>query len=125
MRAALRYLMTSRQTFTMPYERFGWQKGAFYEEMMAKYNASIASALEVLAVLGPPEPGEDRRAGGCREARPNLLAVKPDKRSPLGSLRGAISCSVGGWGGRIRTFDLLIQSQAPYRLATPQWTEPM
>ena len=25
-----------------------------------------------------------------------------------------------GWGGRIRTFDLLIQSQAPYRLATPQ-----
>src|SRR5262249_39217421 len=28
-----------------------------------------------------------------------------------------------GWGGRIRTTDLLIQSQAPYRLATPQrWT---
>lgn len=27
---------------------------------------------------------------------------------------------VVGWGGRIRTFDLLIQSQAPYRLATPQ-----
>ena len=25
-----------------------------------------------------------------------------------------------GWGGRIRTLDLLIQSQAPYRLATPQ-----
>ena len=25
-----------------------------------------------------------------------------------------------GWGGRIRTFGLLIQSQAPYRLATPQ-----
>src|SRR5438270_13515314 len=25
-----------------------------------------------------------------------------------------------GWGGRIRTFDLLIQSQAPYHLATPQ-----
>jgi hypothetical protein len=26
-----------------------------------------------------------------------------------------------GWRGRIRTFDLLIQSQAPYRLATRQW----
>jgi hypothetical protein len=25
-----------------------------------------------------------------------------------------------GWRGRIRTFDLLIQSQAPYRLATRQ-----
>ncbi len=24
-----------------------------------------------------------------------------------------------GWGGRIRTFDLLLQRQAPYRLATP------
>src|SRR4051794_37806659 len=27
-----------------------------------------------------------------------------------------------GWRGRIRTFDLLIQSQAPYRLATRQWS---
>ena len=26
-----------------------------------------------------------------------------------------------GWRGRIRTFDLLIQNQAPYRLATRQW----
>ena len=26
-----------------------------------------------------------------------------------------------GWGGRIRTYDLLIQSQLPYHLATPQW----
>ena len=26
------------------------------------------------------------------------------------------------WTGRIRTFDLLIQSQAPYRLATRQWS---
>ena len=25
-----------------------------------------------------------------------------------------------GWGGRIRTCDTLIQSQMPYRLATPQ-----
>jgi hypothetical protein len=24
-----------------------------------------------------------------------------------------------GWGGRIRTYDLLSQNQAPYRLATP------
>src|SRR4051794_4083030 len=29
---------------------------------------------------------------------------------------------VVGWRGRIRTFDLLIQSQAPYRLATRQWS---
>ena len=26
-----------------------------------------------------------------------------------------------GWGGRIRTFDLLLQRQAPYRLATPHY----
>ena len=26
----------------------------------------------------------------------------------------------GGWGGRIRTFNLLIQSQLRYRCATPQ-----
>jgi hypothetical protein len=32
------------------------------------------------------------------------------------------ACRRGGWGGRIRTFDLLIQSQAPYRLATPHRT---
>ena len=30
-----------------------------------------------------------------------------------------------GWRGRIRTFDLLIQSQAPYRLATRQWRRRM
>src|SRR3972149_1924954 len=29
-------------------------------------------------------------------------------------------CRGVGWRGRIRTFDLLIQSQAPYRLATRQ-----
>ena len=28
---------------------------------------------------------------------------------------------LGGWRGRIRTFGLLIQNQAPYRLATRQW----
>src|SRR6266568_1752836 len=28
--------------------------------------------------------------------------------------------STAGWGGRIRTSDWLIQSQLPYRLATPQ-----
>ncbi len=31
------------------------------------------------------------------------------------------TASRDGWRGRIRTFDLLIQSQAPYRLATRQW----
>src|SRR6478672_6550139 len=35
---------------------------------------------------------------------------------------GAHRASGFGWRGRIRTFDLLIQSQAPYRLATRQWT---
>jgi hypothetical protein len=25
-----------------------------------------------------------------------------------------------GWDGRIRTYDLLVQSEAPYRLATSQ-----
>ena len=37
--------------------------------------------------------------------------------SPWTATRG-----VAGWRGRIRTFDLLIQSQAPYRLATRQWS---
>ena len=34
---------------------------------------------------------------------------------------GGRCCGVG-WRGRIRTFDLLIQNQAPYRLATRQWS---
>ncbi len=36
---------------------------------------------------------------------------------------GPRSVSLGaaiGWGGRIRTHDLLSQNQAPYHLATPQ-----
>ena len=36
----------------------------------------------------------------------------------MGESTKPTSCGIG-WGGRIRTFDLLIQSQAPYRLATP------
>ena len=42
--------------------------------------------------------------------------------SPPARCRRGHSCSDVGWRGRIRTFDLLIQSQAPYRLATRQWT---
>ena len=34
---------------------------------------------------------------------------------------GRFRAEDAGWGGRIRTFGLLIQNQAPYRLATPQW----
>ena len=33
--------------------------------------------------------------------------------------KSAVSAG-GGWGGRIRTFNLLIQSQLRYRCATPQ-----
>ncbi len=29
-----------------------------------------------------------------------------------------------GWDGRIRTYDLLVQSEAPYRLATSHWLFP-
>ena len=39
-----------------------------------------------------------------------------------GPSRQAPRCCGVGWRGRIRTFDLLIQSQAPYRLATRQWS---
>ena len=34
----------------------------------------------------------------------------------------ATGLDVNGWGGRIRTFEYGIQSPAPYRLATPQYT---
>ncbi len=40
-------------------------------------------------------------------------------RKPFDALVSAAN-SENGWGERIRTFDYLIQSQAPYRLATPQ-----
>ena len=44
-------------------------------------------------------------------------------RDPTGSGPGIGDHNIlwFGWRGRIRTFDLLIQSQAPYRLATRQW----
>src|SRR5947207_705951 len=41
--------------------------------------------------------------------------AKPAKPTRI-LFRAAIAV---GWGGRIRTFDWLIQSQLPYRLATP------
>gem|GEM_PF-5679434 len=34
--------------------------------------------------------------------------------------KGQLSLDPFGWGGRIRTYDLLSQNQAPYHLATPQ-----
>lgn len=34
------------------------------------------------------------------------------------STRTTPSCFLYGWDGRIRTYDLLVQSEAPYRLAT-------
>jgi hypothetical protein len=57
--------------------------------------------------LGKSGRGSDRNSIGIR-ARPNET---PDLE-PL-----AVG---GGWGGRIRTFNLLIQSQLRYRCATPQ-----
>ena len=44
----------------------------------------------------------------------STLATKQIKKHPRQALVFFI-----GWGGRIRTFDLLLQRQAPYRLATP------
>ena len=49
-----------------------------------------------------------RRGSGTHRLRVTVNSIATGGRS--------------GWGGRIRTFGLLIQSQAPYRLATPQWT---
>jgi hypothetical protein len=40
--------------------------------------------------------------------------------APGASDRGGEKVVGGGWGGRIRTFNLLIQSQLRYRCATPQ-----
>jgi hypothetical protein len=40
---------------------------------------------------------------------------------PSACCRGPFHVQMAGWRGRIRTFGLLIQSQAPYRLATRQW----
>src|SRR5690348_4296538 len=44
-------------------------------------------------------------------------------REHLGALVGTTRGS--GWGGRIRTFNLLIQSQLRYRCATPQRGAPI
>ena len=79
-------------------------------------------------------PRRDRRASrgvwfiGWRGYPPQ--ATRPDARirSDMPDAVSAMGVSwtatrgVAGWRGRIRTFDLLIQSQAPYRLATRQWS---
>ena len=55
--------------------------------------------------------------------RPPDRAAAPALTERLSEpLPGAVLRSEVGWRGRIRTFDLLIQSQAPYRLATRQWS---
>ena len=58
--------------------------------------------------------------GSFLESTPLLLPHETTRcvwGVPRIATRGA-----AGWRGRIRTFDLLIQSQAPYRLATRQWS---
>ena len=53
--------------------------------------------------------------------------VRPSPEHPLNAARGGWlerwdpQGGWGGWGGRIRTFNLLIQSQLRYRCATPQF----
>ena len=58
--------------------------------------------------------------GSFLEPAPRSSRAKPP------DVVSGVSCTatrgVAGWRGRIRTFDLLIQSQAPYRLATRQWS---
>ena len=61
-------------------------------------------------------PGERLLLGDLLSTPVSRVAFLPDAGQP-----GRRSEEKGGWGGRIRTFGLLIQSQAPYRLATPQW----
>ena len=75
-----------------------------------------------------PDPCRERGWPHGRDAR--RLACRPwlsvdcqiEHADDPGRIpRGRFRAQLSGWGGRIRTFDLLIQSQAPYRLATPQW----
>jgi hypothetical protein len=56
--------------------------------------------------------------GSCLEPAPRSSRTKPPD-VVVGSLP-IPTAGRDGWRGRIRTFDLLIQSQAPYRLATRQ-----
>ena len=66
------------------------------------------------AVLGPVRRGSATAEGTVR--------VRVESERPRGLTPGAsLHVQEVGWRGRIRTFDLLIQSQAPYRLATRQW----
>jgi hypothetical protein len=56
----------------------------------------------------------------CSLKRPRSTIGAPVMSVAPWSFEAHILCV--GWRGRIRTFDLLIQSQAPYRLATRQWS---
>jgi hypothetical protein len=60
----------------------------------------------------------DRIVGGAQGSEISA-AYEQDERVRAALLDFGVRAEIG-WGGRIRTFDLLIQSQAPYRLATPQ-----
>jgi hypothetical protein len=87
--------------------------------------ASPATHRRVGGVAGPRRWGAPSASSAARlESRnrePHATPVAEARRHTSGAAdtRRCKCCGVG-WGGRIRTFDLLIQSQAPYRLATPQ-----
>ena len=68
------------------------------------------------------------KISGVRRPLHRIASLATDARTRsnppdvvLRSSTNSTGCGVG-WRGRIRTFDLLIQSQAPYRLATRQWS---
>ena len=66
-----------------------------------------------------------RGSAGASQSHRKPEGVKGKSEGPPGDAEGPFRAHRAGWGGRIRTFDLLIQSQAPYRLATPQQCRPM
>ncbi len=87
-------------------------------------------------MLGAGTPNHKSRTagyGGCPV--PYARCVTNDEKQPVAKILidkamehpearqdsgGRFRAEDVGWGGRIRTFGLLIQNQAPYRLATPQ-----
>jgi hypothetical protein len=70
----------------------------------------ISAALSLIRALNRPRRVWVR---GPHPLKPPDVVLRQSSNST--------GCGVG-WRGRIRTFDLLIQSQAPYRLATRQWS---
>ena len=87
----------------------------------------VAGLRLVLACcLGDRTPSCERRRchpGPVATLMGVRMGVQPQEEGPSGDSGGAFSRSEDGWRGRIRTFNPLIQSQVPYRLATRQRPE--